>query len=767
MPVLANRVFELTTRLGVVRFALLIAAFEILLSMVVTVVLRGIVVGELHWVDYLRPVLFGLIIAPWLAMFFTYLIKQLGESRAKLESAHRKQQMLNTELKRKVDELNREIEEREQAEEQKHQAIRYLQREVADRRETQLRFKNQAVQLRSLIDSSPDLIYYRNKDSVFSGCNAAYERLVNRTEAEVIGLTPKDLYAEDIAIKTMETDRYVLDRQEPINYEQWMTFSDGSKALFEFSKVPFFDARGALLGLIGFGRDVTERKQAADAIEKAARDKTTFISTISHELRTPLNGIVGLSRMLRDMELPEEPHRYINTIFLSAVTLGNIFNDIIDLDKLERRRLEVAPSGLKMPELIADIKALSSLMCNEKNLSFRYQQEGELPSVVEADGTRLRQVLWNLLGNAVKFTKDGFVGLAVNIQPIQDDCVTISFCIQDTGLGIADSELNRIFEMYFQGSEQGKSKGVGTGIGLSVSQQLVEAMGGDIQVQSTVGEGSEFKVHLSFPVLESVEQLDLDNIELPALYVLLVEDIELNVVVAKAVLEKLGFTIDVAMTGQEALTMAQQEEYDLFFLDIQLPDMTGFDIAAELAVDPQLSGIPRIALTANVVSDRQEYIDKGMTDVVSKPIDTNILIQSLSELFDVQTVYKDDDAPAEIEPALVQTEYLDDDFVQQMIETLGTELFAKSIALFEATMPEYLDDLHASMTRNDDKETGEIAHKIKGAAGSIGLQRIQGIAGKAQYSENKGWKENIEAWVDEIENCYSSDIDLIKEQLKG
>ncbi|MBW8191141.1 aerobic respiration two-component sensor histidine kinase ArcB [Neiella marina] len=768
MPLLANRVLELTMRLGVVRFGLLIAAFEILFSMLVTVVLRGIVVGELHWVDYLRPVLFGLIIAPWLALFFTYLIKQLGESRDKLAQAHSKQQALNAELKRKVSELNREIDERHNAEAQKQQAIRYLQREVAERRDTQNKLRDQAVQLRSLIDSSPDLIFYRNKDGVFSGCNLAYEQLVNLSEADLIGKTPEDVYEDQIAAQVRVTDYKVLNDLESLTYEQWMTYPDGRKAMFEFRKVPFNDARGNLQGLFGFGRDITERKQAANALEQAARDKTTFISTISHELRTPLNGIVGLSRIMRDSELNDEQHDFINTIYLSAVTLGNIFNDIIDLDKLEREQLEVAPMPLHITELIADVRAVAALMCRDKKLYFDYQQRGDLPAVVEVDGTRLRQVLWNLLGNAVKFTQQGQVGLSLDISPAKNGKISIEFRVSDTGVGIPKAELDKIFAMYYQVSGQGKTKAVGTGIGLSVSQRLSQAMGGSINVTSEEGKGSCFTVSLTLPVLSEDQLPDATDIELPALHVLLVEDIELNVVVARSVLENLGCTVDVAMNGTDALRMAQEDDYDVFFLDIQLPDMTGFDIAESLMNDPnqRLRETPRIALTANVIRDKQEYLNKGMQDAVSKPIDVGLLTMALARAFGcVDEPVLSAPAPLLDAPSGQEESVLDTNFVGQMHETLGSELFAKSIDMFEQLMPDYVETIHNQLLSGDDKAVAEIAHKVKGAAGSVGLQRVQKLASQAQDLDHPAWEQNIQEWAEGIAKYYPLDVETLRQQL--
>ena len=245
-----------------------------------------------------------------------------------------------------------------------------LENEVYQRESTQLELAERTALLRSFIDASPDLIYYRNEEGQFSGCNKAIEDLTGKTEAELVGLTPWDVYSKEIATQIVETDQKVFKNNEALTYEQWLEYPDGKKVYFELRKVPFYSKEGRHLGLVGYGRDITERKKYQDALEKASRDKTTFVSTISHELRTPLNGIVGLSRMLLDTRLNEEQRQQLQTINVSAITLGNIFNDIIDMDKFDRRKLELLPKPVNFEDFILEMESISGLMAQQKGLRF-------------------------------------------------------------------------------------------------------------------------------------------------------------------------------------------------------------------------------------------------------------------------------------------------------------------------------------------------------------------------------------------------------------
>ena len=544
-----------------------------------------------------------------------------------------------------------------------------------------------------------------------------------------------------------------------LTYEQWLDYPDGRKACFEIRKVPYYDRVGKRHGLMGFGRDITERKRYQDALERASRDKTTFISTISHELRTPLNGIVGLSRILLDTELTAEQEKYLKTIHVSAVTLGNIFNDIIDMDKMERRKVQLDNQPVDFTSFLADLENLSALQAQQKGLRFNLEPTLPLPHQVITDGTRLRQILWNLISNAVKFTQQGQVTVRVRY----DEGDMLHFEVEDSGIGIPQDELDKIFAMYYQVKDShGGKPATGTGIGLAVSRRLAKNMGGDITVTSEQGKGSTFTLTIHAPsVAEEVDDaFDEDDMPLPALNVLLVEDIELNVIVARSVLEKLGNSVDVAMTGKAALEMFKPGEYDLVLLDIQLPDMTGLDISRALTKRyPREDLPPLVALTANVLKDKQEYLNAGMDDVLSKPLSVPALTAMIKKFWDTQD---DEESTVTTEENSKSEALLDIPMLEQYLELVGPKLITDGLAVFERMMPGYVSVLESNLTAQDKKGIVEEGHKIKGAAGSVGLRHLQQLGQQIQSPDLPAWEDNVGEWIEEMKEEWRHDVEVLK-----
>lgn len=779
VKILAQFYVDLLVKLGIFRFSLLLAAALVALALVVQISVTLLLQGTMREVEIIRSVTFGLFITPWAVYFLSVVVDQLEDSRqrlsqlvTKLEQMRARDMELNQQLQANISQLNSEIEEREKAEEAREEAMQDLENEVYQRENAQLAVAEKSALLKSFLDASPDLIYYRNEQNQFSGCNRAMAELVGKSEKELVGLTPWDVYPAEVAKRILKTDQELFDDNTAMTDEQWLDYPNGRKALFELRKVPLYDRNGKRLGLMGFGRDITERKKYENAQEKASSDKTAFISTISHELRTPLNGIVGLSRMLLETKLTDEQRGYLRTVHVSAITLGNIFNDIIDLDKSDRRRLELLPQPLDFYEFIDEIGNISQLMAEQKGLRFDLECLTQLPKNIKVDSTRLRQVLWNLIGNATKFTKQGGVVLSVSSE-IHEHDANIIFEVEDSGIGIPKAEIDNIFAMYYQ-VQQGDDNlhAVGTGIGLAVSRQLIQLMGGDIYVDSELGAGSTFTVKIKVPLIETVVEEHVVNEvrpEMTGLSIFMVEDIELNIVVAKSLLERLGHEVTVAMRGDQALAMFKPEDYDLVLLDIQLPDMTGFDVAQKLR--QQYQDLPAlVALTANVVNDKTEYLAKGMDEVLNKPLSVKAITHVIENLVlscSHEIDENDDslDSSNTAQTNMIDT-LLDLEILTSYVEIVGTEPVYTSIAMFEKMMPDYLAILDSNMTAKDQDGIKFEAHKIKGAAGSIGLKHIQQVAQMAQSPELPAWWENINDWVDEIKYSYQDDINVLKTWLK-
>ncbi|MCE7554351.1 aerobic respiration two-component sensor histidine kinase ArcB [Aliivibrio fischeri] len=781
LKILAQFYVDLMVRLGIVRFSLLLAIALVALAVIVQVGVTLVLSGEVNDLDIIRSVFFGLLITPWAVFFLSVVVEHLEDSRqrlsklvSKLEEMRTRDLDLNKKLKGNVKKLNQEIEEREKAEEARQEAMEDLENEVFQREKAQLELAEQTALLRSYLDTSPDIIYYRNDLGLFSGCNKAMEQLTGKLEKELIGLSPKDVYDAEVAAKVIDTDRQVLQENQALTYEQWLDYPDGRKACFELSKIPFYSKDGRRLGLVGFGRNITERKEYEDALQKASRDKTTFISTISHELRTPLNGIVGLSRMLLDSRLDDEQHNYMRTINVSAITLGNIFNDIIDMDKFDRRKLELFPKPLDFISFVTEMENISGLMAEQKGLRFDLERLTDLPPHISVDSTRLRQVLWNLVGNATKFTKEGGVVMSVSAD-IHQDSAEITFEIEDTGIGIPEEELENVFAMYYQ-VKQGKDNlhAVGTGIGLAVSKELINLMGGDITVTSEVDFGSTFIVTINVPLVDHVEEEEAmpETKSSKSLRIFMLEDIELNVTVACSLLESLGHTVDVAMCGEDAIKQFDPTKYDLALLDIQLPDMTGFDVAKTLR-DKFDNLPPLIALTANLLKEKDEYFKNGMDEALSKPLSVKALTEVLEQFSMSEKKTDIPSVPQEQEASSEPTEndqliecLLDLEMLESYIEIVGTKPIYANIEMFEKSMKEYIQILDTNMTARDQDGIVFETHKMKGAAGSIGLKHIQQVAQKAQSPDLPAWWENIDDWVEEIKNEYEHDIQILKSWLE-
>ncbi|MBB7461510.1 aerobic respiration two-component sensor histidine kinase ArcB [Escherichia coli] len=763
---LAQYYVDLMMKLGLVRFSMLLALALVVLAIVVQMAVTMVLHGQVESIDVIRSIFFGLLITPWAVYFLSVVVEQLEESRQrlsrlvqKLEEMRERDLSLNVQLKDNIAQLNQEIAVREKAEAELQETFGQLKIEIKEREETQIQLEQQSSFLRSFLDASPDLVFYRNEDKEFSGCNRAMELLTGKSEKQLVHLKPADVYSPEAAAKVIETDEKVFRHNVSLTYEQWLDYPDGRKACFEIRKVPYYDRVGKRHGLMGFGRDITERKRYQDALERASRDKTTFISTISHELRTPLNGIVGLSRILLDTELTAEQEKYLKTIHVSAVTLGNIFNDIIDMDKMERRKVQLDNQPVDFTSFLADLENLSALQAQQKGLRFNLEPTLPLPHQVITDGTRLRQILWNLISNAVKFTQQGQVTVRVRY----DEGDMLHFEVEDSGIGIPQDELDKIFAMYYQVKDShGGKPATGTGIGLAVSRRLAKNMGGDITVTSEQGKGSTFTLTIHAPsVAEEVDDaFDEDDMPLPALNVLLVEDIELNVIVARSVLEKLGNSVDVAMTGKAALEMFKPGEYDLVLLDIQLPDMTGLDISRALTKRyPREDLPPLVALTANVLKDKQEYLNAGMDDVLSKPLSVPALTAMIKKFWDTQD---DEESTVTTEENSKSEALLDIPMLEQYLELVGPKLITDGLAVFERMMPGYVSVLESNLTAQDKKGIVEEGHKIKGAAGSVGLSHLQQLGQQIQSPDLPAWEDNVGEWIEEMKEEWRHDVEVLK-----
>ncbi|MFT6984595.1 MAG: two-component system aerobic respiration control sensor histidine kinase ArcB [Psychromonas sp.] len=729
----------LLKRLGAFRFSLILAFAIISADSLLQILLAYYFNEPLDIVVVSRSFILGLLITPWAVYFLTVVVGDLEEARERLGHTVARLQIL---LKK---------------DQQKTVA---LEREIIERQKSQSQLEQSAILLRSFLDTSPDLFFHRDLKGCFISCNKAMELLTGKTEKQLIGLTPFDIYPEFYAKKVVARDQKVQDTLQEQIHGHWLHYPNGRQAYFEVRALPLYNSHKKCVGIIGFGRDLTERKKHQEFLEKASRDKTTFISTISHELRTPLNGIVGLSRMLLDEPLSREQIKLMKTIHISAITLGNIFNDIVDLDKLDRRRLHLVSNDIDLFDFMSDLKSLAFIQTEQKGLTLRFVQNSLLPHYISADDTRLRQVLWNLVSNAVKFTQQGSVSISCFCEYENDLQATLCFEIKDSGIGIPEDQQDKIFAMYYQ--VKGNTDATGTGIGLAVSSQIVQVMGGELTVNSEVGKGSVFKLSIPVQYSNKEPQQKALSSNLPSLSILLVEDIELNIIVAKSLLEKLGHQVDSAINGEQALQKVANKQYQLILMDIQLPDMNGYQVTKKLRETYGSNLPPIVALTANVFADKQQFIDQGMDDALGKPLRGESFNSMIKRLFLSAEPVDKSALPLPCNPADKPELLFDEVMLTELLDFLPTSVMLGNVALFEKLMPDYLQVLDSNMiAKNQDGIVSE-AHKIKGAAGSVGLKRIQELAQKMQSPQLPAWWDNIDDWLELIKSHYKNDLTELK-----
>ncbi|HAB78996.1 MAG TPA: aerobic respiration two-component sensor histidine kinase ArcB, partial [Glaciecola sp.] len=432
---------------------------------------------------------------------------------------------------------------------------------------------------------------------------------------------------------------------------------------------------------------------------------------------------------------------------------------------LDRDKIELSFKTLSLEKFTDELSSVIELLAADKSLKFVSKVIKPIPEYVQVDGTRLRQILWNMLFNAVKFTQKGHVSLSVSATTLPDKkTANVCFEIEDTGVGIPQADIDKIFAMYYQVDHPDHQSATGTGIGLAICKEMVDRMNGNIEVVSEVGRGTRFII--TIPLKISQKPRVREELKVKGLNILLVEDIELNVMVAKALLEKLDQHVDVAMTGQEAIDKIRSTTYDLILLDIQLPDMSGFDVADTVIQEDLVMQTPIVALTANVIKKREEYLQNGMDDIIAKPIKKSRVINVLNELFGHQEDVFEPIEMSEVESENPLNKTMDLDFIQTLVDTIGHEMVTTSLGVFKDKIPEYMESLHLSLTAKDKDDVCSQAHKIKGAASSIGLTRIQKIANEIQQGDHPTWWKNVHEWVDQLDAAISHDVVVFEDWIK-
>jgi PAS domain S-box-containing protein len=651
-------------------------------------------------------------------------------------------------------------------------------------------------QLQIIIDTLPDGVFCKDVNLKYTLCNKYMADIFGRKLEDMLGnddIAAIGMSAESMAIAN-EVDRRVMGEDRRITFEEWLQCADGIMRLFETVKVPL-KMNDKIVGILGIGRDMTKRKMMEDEIQLAARAKTVFLANMSHEIRTPLNVIIGLTDLiLEDANLSKHIMENLIKISNAGDTLLDIVNDILDFSKIESGKLELNPVDYYMSSLLNDVITLVITRLGEKPITFHLKISDNLPAKLYGDDLRVKQIFTNLLNNAVKYTHHGRIELSVSCTR-EGVNTWMEVSVSDTGIGIHDEDLKKIFTDYHQVDTKANRNIEGTGLGLSITKRLTEMMDGKINVESEYGKGSKFNLRIKqgfisdTPIgkeiadkLRNFQYADdkrivtkkLLRLNLSYAKVLVVDDMQTNLDVAAGLLRKYKMQVDCLSSGQDAIERIRDENviYNAIFMDHMMPGMDGIETADNIrALDTEYARkVPIIALTANAIHGTEEmFYEHGFQAFISKPIDIiemdSIIRKWVRNELKERAMFPDglihtDTEPSEPEAIVSENE----GDAELVIEIQGvntkkglsfyggdTDIYLPLLRSYASNTPGVLKKLK-SVTKETLLEYVIAVHGLKGTSAGIGAETIREAALNLETISRAGDFEGVLTYNDKLIN---------------